>query len=65
VRRGSIDLSLRVLPNVIEDLSRLGWLVGARRLDDAVADAVAEFVERGIALGLRPSTDPNRYGRLA
>jgi hypothetical protein len=55
VRRGSVDLSFRVLPNVIEDLGRLGWLVGARRVDDAVAAAVAELVERGIALGLRPT----------
>ena len=63
VRRGSVDLSLRVLPDVIEDLGRLGWLVGARRLDDAVADAAVELVGRGIALGLRPSTDPKRYSR--
>jgi hypothetical protein len=54
VRHGSVDLSFRVLPNVIEDLGGLGWLVGARRLDDAVAAAVAELVERDIALGLRP-----------
>jgi hypothetical protein len=55
VRRDSVDLRLSVLPNVIEDLGRLGWLVGARRLDDAVAGAIAELVERAIALGLRPS----------
>jgi hypothetical protein len=65
--RGSVDLSLRILPDVIEDLSQLGWVVGAWRLDDAVADAVVELVERAIALGLRPSqpTDPKRYGRSA
>jgi hypothetical protein len=61
VARSSVDLSLSVLPDVIEDLGRLGWLGGLRRLDDAVADAVVELVERGIALGLRPSTDPKRY----
>ena len=55
VRHGSVDLRLRVLPNVIEALDRAGWLVDRRRLDDAVAAAVAELVERGIALGLRPS----------
>jgi hypothetical protein len=67
LRRGSVDLSLRILPDVIEDLDRLGWLVSARRLDDAVADAVVELVERAIALGLRPSrpTDPTRYSRPA
>lgn len=54
VRRGSVDLSLRILPNVIEDIGRLGWLVGGRRFDDAVTDAVVELVGRAIALGLRP-----------
>jgi hypothetical protein len=53
VSRGSVDVSFRVLPNEIEDLGRLGWLVGARRPDDVVTAAVAELVERGIALGLR------------
>jgi hypothetical protein len=38
----------------IEDLGRLGWLVGAPRLEEAVASAVAGLVERGIALALRP-----------
>lgn len=55
VGRRSVYLSLKVLPNVARDLSRLGWLSGSQRLDDAVADAVAELVERAIALGLRPS----------
>jgi hypothetical protein len=31
VGRGSVDLSLRILPSVIEDLSQLGWLVDSRR----------------------------------
>jgi hypothetical protein len=48
-------LSLSVLPDVIKDLGRLGWLGGSQRLDDAVADAIVELVERAIALGLRPS----------
>jgi hypothetical protein len=67
VGRASVDLSLRILPSVIEDLSQLGWVVGARRLDDAVADAVVELIERAIALGLRPTrpTDTKRYGRSA
>jgi hypothetical protein len=67
VGRGSVDLSLRILPDVIEDLRQLGWVVGAWRLDDAVADAVVELIERAIALGLRPTrpTDTNRYGRSA
>lgn len=51
----SVDLSLSVLPDVIKDLGRLGWLGGSQRLDDAVADAIVELVERAIALGLRPS----------
>jgi hypothetical protein len=55
VGRSSVDLSRRVLPDVIEDLGRLGRLGGSRRLDDAVADAVVELVERAVALGLRPS----------
>jgi hypothetical protein len=48
-------LRLEILPNAVADLHRLGWLVGGRRLDDAVVAAIAELVERGIALGLRPS----------
>jgi hypothetical protein len=53
-RRGTMVLTVQILPNAISDLSRLGWLLGARRFDDGVAAAVAEMVERGIALGLRP-----------
>ena len=48
-------LRLEILPNAVDDLCRLGWLDGAdHRVDAAVLDAVAELVERGIALGLRP-----------
>lgn len=48
-------LKLEILPNAVADLHRLGWLIVRRRLDDAVVAAIAELVERGIALGLRPS----------
>ncbi len=47
-------VSLTVLPNVADDLRRLGWTTNMGFLNDAVADAVVELVERAIAL---------RYGR--
>jgi hypothetical protein len=53
-RSRSVFLSLKVLPNVIEEVGRVGWLTSITRLDDAVGAAVAELVERSIALGLRP-----------
>jgi hypothetical protein len=48
---------LEIVPNAVADLHRLGWLIGRRRLDDAVVAAIGELVERGIALGLRPRND--------
>lgn len=48
-------MMLEILPNAVDDLCRLGWLDGAdHRVDAAVLDAVAELVERAIALRLRP-----------
>jgi hypothetical protein len=48
-------LRLEILQNAVDDLCRLGWLDGAgHRVDAAVLDAVAELVERAIALRLRP-----------
>ena len=57
-------LKLEIFPNAVADRHRLGWLIG---LDDAVVAAIAELVERGIALGLRPSrpTNAQRHGRSA
>jgi hypothetical protein len=50
-----IVLSLEILPSAINDLRGLGWLDAAGRGHvGAVADAVAELVERAIELGLRP-----------
>ena len=46
-------VSLTVLPNVADDLRRLGWTANRDFLNDAVADAVVELVERAIALGYR------------
>ena len=54
-RGGSALVSLTVLPNVADDLRLLGWTTNRGFLNDAVADAVVELVERAIALGLRPS----------
>jgi hypothetical protein len=55
VRHRPVVLRLAILQNAIDDLCRLGWLDGAdHRVDAAVVDAVAELVERAIALGLRP-----------
>ncbi len=50
-RGGSPLVSLTVLPNVADDLRRLGWTTNRGFLNDAVADAVVELVERAIALG--------------
>ena len=47
-------VSLTVLPNVADDLRRLGWTTNKGFLNDAVAHAVVELVKRAIALGLRP-----------
>jgi hypothetical protein len=53
--RGAIVLNLRILPNAVADLARLGWLDAAGRgHNGAVADAVVELTERAIVLGLRP-----------
>jgi hypothetical protein len=49
-------LRLEILQNAVDDRCRLGWLDGAdHRVDAAVLDAVAELVERAIALRLRRS----------
>jgi hypothetical protein len=48
-------VSLTVLPNVVDELRRLGWTTNGGLLDDAVGDAIVELVERAIAMGLRPS----------
>ena len=55
VRHRPMVLRLEILQNAVDDLCRLGWLDGAgHRVDAAVLDAVAELVERAIALRLRP-----------
>jgi hypothetical protein len=55
VRHRPMVLRLEILQNAVDDLYRLGWLDGANhRVDAAVLDAVADLVERGIALRLRP-----------
>ncbi len=46
-------VSLTVLPNVADDLRLLGWTTNRDFLNDAVADAVVQLVERAIALGYR------------
>ena len=56
VRHRPMILRLEILQNAVDDLCRLGWLDGAdHRVDAAVLDAVAELVERAIALRLRPN----------
>jgi hypothetical protein len=51
VRHRPVVLRLEILQNAVDDLYRLGWLDGAgHRVDAAVPDAVAELVERAIAL---------------
>ncbi len=50
-RSGFALVSLTVLPNVAGDLRLLGWTTNRGFLNDAVADAVVELVERAIALG--------------
>ena len=56
VRHRPMILRLEILQNAVDDLCRLGWLDGAdHRVDAAVLDAVAELVERAIALRLRRS----------
>jgi hypothetical protein len=55
VRHRPMVLRLEILQNAVDDLCRLGWLDGAdHRVDAAVLNAVAELVERAIALRLRP-----------
>ena len=55
VRHRPMVLRLEILPSAVDDLCRLGWLDGANhRIDASVLDAVAELVERAIALRLRP-----------
>ena len=55
MRHRPMILRLEILQNAVDDLRRLGWLDGAdHRVDAAVLDAVAELVERAIALRLRP-----------
>jgi len=55
VRHRPMILRLEILQNAVDDLCRLGWLDGAdHRVDAAVLDAVAELIERAIALRLRP-----------
>ena len=54
--RGALVIGLRVRPNAIEDLRKLGWLDGTGCSGNAVADAVVELAERAILLGLRPGT---------
>jgi hypothetical protein len=54
-RSGSALVSLTVLPSVVDDLRLLGWTTNRGFLNDAVADAVVELVERTVAFGLRPS----------
>jgi hypothetical protein len=55
VRHRPMVLRLEILQSAVDDLCRLGWLDGAdHRVDAAVLDAVAELVERAIALRLRP-----------
>jgi hypothetical protein len=55
MRSRSALVSLTVLPNVVDELRRLGWVTNGGLLNDKVCDAVVELVERAIALGLRPS----------
>jgi hypothetical protein len=55
MRHRPMILRLEILQNAVDDLRRLGWLDGAdHRVEAAVLDAVAELVERAIALRLRP-----------
>jgi hypothetical protein len=55
VRHRPMVLRLEILQSAVDDLCRLGWLDGAdHRVDAAVLDAVAELVERAIALRLQP-----------
>src|SRR6266849_6722543 len=44
-------VSLTMLPNVADDLRLLGWTTNGGFLNDAIADAVVELVERAITLG--------------
>jgi hypothetical protein len=55
MRSRSALVSLTVLPVVVDELRRLGWVTNGGLLNDKVCDAIVELVERAIALGLRPS----------
>ena len=53
VRRPFV-LELKILPDAVADLKRLGWLDDAGHSNSAIADAVVELTERALALRLRP-----------
>jgi hypothetical protein len=53
--RRPIVLELKILPEAVADLKRLGWLNEAcQSSNSAIADAVVELTERALALRLRP-----------
>ena len=52
--RRPIVLELKILPDAVADLKRLGWLDDAGHSNSAIADAVVELTERALALRLRP-----------
>jgi len=53
--RRPIVLELKILPDAVVDLKRLGWLNDAcHSSNSAIADAVVELAERALALRLRP-----------
>jgi hypothetical protein len=53
--RRPIVLELKILPDAVADLKRLGWLNEAcHSSNSAIADAVVELTERALALRLRP-----------
>ena len=53
--RRPIVLELKILPDAVVDLKRLGWLNEAcHSSNSAIADAVVELTERALALRLRP-----------
>jgi hypothetical protein len=53
--RRPIVLELKILPDAVVDLKRLGWLNDAcHSSNSAIADAVVELTERALALRLRP-----------
>jgi hypothetical protein len=53
--RRPIVLELKILPDAVADLKRLGWLNEAcHSSNSAIAGAVVELTERVLALRLRP-----------